>query len=182
MPEWLQLVLDQRSRFLTLGAAVFGILAIIEPSQVMRRAYLITVVAGGLTGYAAVINSFDPITLAVGTGILLVTLPVFILSISTWRMPRRWEWAGWSATTAVVCIVAVVAAVNTPMGALMIAVFGYDVAYGILVGGVLVGALVLFVSLSAFVVKSVGLSLASVTRSFISGQASGQHRSRRNRR
>ena len=182
MPQWMQEVLDQRARFLTLCAAIFGILAIVVPGQIMPRAYLITVIAGGLTGYAAVINSFDPMTLGIGVGILIVTVPVFILSISAWRWPRRWEWAGWPAIASLVIMVAVIAAANTPLGAFMIATFGNDIAFGIWAGGLFVGLLVFFVSLSAFVVKAVGMALSGATRSLISSQASGQHRSRRNRR
>ena len=121
-PQWLQVMLEQRDRFLTLGAAIFGLLAIVEPSHAMPKAYLATVIAGGLTVYAAVLNSFNPTTLGVAGGILLATFPVFLLLTTTWRMPRRWEWAGWPAIASIVTLVAVVSTINTPLAVLIVAI------------------------------------------------------------
>ncbi len=177
-PQWLQVMLEQRDRFLTLGAAIFGILSIVEPSHVMPKAYLATVIAGGLTAYAAVLNSFNPITLGVAGGILLATFPVFLLLTTTWRMPRRWEWAGWPAIASIVTLVAVVATINTPLAVLIVAILGEEIAFAALASAVIIAVFVLFVSCSTFAVKGVGRAQKIFTERFLHNQASGRRRGR----
>ena len=122
----------------------------------MPKAYLATVIAGGLTVYAAVLNSFNPTTLGVAGGILLATFPVFLLLTTTWRMPRRWEWAGWPAIASIVTLVAVVSTINTPLAVLIVAILGEEIAFAALASAVIIALFVLFVSCSTFAVKGVG--------------------------
>ena len=163
-PPWVLEALDHRAGLLALVAATFGLLSIIVSAQTMPKTFLITVVAGGLTGYAAVINAFDPMSKEVAVAILIATLPVLALWTSTWRMPRKWEWAGWSAIGSIATLAIVVATVNTPLAVLIIALFGEDVAVGILGLATGIGVVVLAISGFAFVVKATGMALASRTR------------------
>ena len=52
-PPWVAVALEHRAGLLALVAATFGLLAIIVPTQTMPKAFLTTVVAGGLTGAIA---------------------------------------------------------------------------------------------------------------------------------
>ena len=144
----------------------------------MPKAYLATVIAGGLTVYAAVLNSFNPTTLGVAGGILLATFPVFLLLTTTWRMPRRWEWAGWPAIASIVTLVAVVSTINTPLAVLIVAILGEEIAFAALASAVIIAVFVLFVSCSTFAVKGVGRAQKIFTERFLHNQASGRRRGR----
>ncbi len=163
-PPLATVALEHRAGLLALVAATFGILSIIIPTQTMPKAFLITVVTGGLTGYAAVINAFDPLSKEVAVAILVATLPILALWTSTWRMPMGWEWAGWSAMSSIAILAIVVATVNTPLAVLIVAVFGEDTAVGILGLAAGIGVMMLALSSFAFVVKAIAMALASRNR------------------
>ena len=160
-PPWAAVALEHRASLLALIAATFGLLSIIVPAQTMPKAFLTTVVAGGLAGYGAVINAFDPMSMEVAVAILVAMLPILALWTFTWRMPRQWEWAGWPAIGSIATLAIVVATVNSPLAVLMAVVLGEDVTVGILWLATGIGAVVLFVTVFAFVAKAIGMALAS---------------------
>ena len=163
-PPWAAVALEHRAGLLALVAATFGLLSIIVPTQAMPKAFLTTVVTGGLTGYAAVINAFNPMSMEVAVAILLAMLPILALWTTTWRMPRRWEWAGWPAIGSIATLAIVVATVNSPLAVLIIVVLGEDTAIGILGLATGIGVVVLALAVFAFVVKAIGMALASPNR------------------
>ena len=170
-PQWVMLP-DHRAGLLALLAATFVLLSIVVPSQAMPKAFLITKLVGSLTGYAAVINAFDPISIEVGIAIVLAVLPIFVLWTSTWRMPKGWEWAGWFAigSTAILAIVTIT--INTPLAALLVAILGEGTTFAILASATVISAPVLFATIIAFAVKAVGMARAPFTAKFINAQAS----------
>ena len=163
-PPWTAEALEHRAGLLALVAATFGILSIIVSAQTMPKALVATMLTGGLTGYAAVINAFHPMSKEVAIAILIATLPVLTLWTSIWRMPRRWEWAGWPAIGSIALLALVSATVKSPLASLIVDVLGEDAADGILWLGTGIGVVVLALAAFAFVVKAIGMALASGTR------------------
>lgn len=158
---WAAPVLEQRAGLLALVAATIGLLSIIVSTIPMPRAFLTTIISGGLTGYAAVISAFDPLSWELAAAILIASAPIFMLWSSVWRMPRRWEWAGWSFIGSAAMLVIVVATVNTPLAVLVVFAFGEDTALAILWLATGVGLFTLVLSTCAFVVKAIAMGLAA---------------------
>ena len=161
VPQWAAGALEHRAGLLALLAATFGLLSIVIPNRAMPKAFQTTVVTGGLTGYAAVINAFDPLSKEVAIVMALTTFPILAVWTSVWRMPRRWEWAGWSVVRSAATLAVVTATVNTPLAVLIVTLFGKDTAVAMLALATVISTVVLIVALFALVVKAKGIAQAS---------------------
>ena len=176
MPPWISAAFDQKPKLLALTAATFAILAILTPVQNLPKQHLVVVVAGGLTGYAAVINTFDVSNLSVAGAVIISTIPIFIYLTNIWRLPRGWEWATWSAAISFIAILATMATANTNAGLLFAGIFGEDDTFAIMGAIIGISVIVLFIALSALVVKAVGMASAQDTSAYIKNQALGRKR------
>ena len=169
-------MISQKAKLLALTAATFAIMVILIPGQHMPKEHLTVVIAGGLTGFAAVINTFDVRDPVIFAGIILSVVPIFIYFTSTWRLPRNWEWATWSALASIIVIGAILAMVNTSIGLLVVSLLGEDQTIAIMALAIGISVLILFIALSALVVKAVGMASAHGTSTYIKSQALGNNR------
>ena len=179
-PQLMEAVLNQRAELLTLLTAVFGVLAIMIRQRSLPRESFVIVISGGLTGYAAVVNSFNVTGVAIALAILLATLPIWIFCTAALRLPRGWEWAWWSIIGAIILLALVIMTSNTSLGILIYILLLGDEAYGIMILFIGIGALILFIAFAAIVVKAVGMAQKNHTAQFFRRRSSSG-RSRRGR-
>ena len=173
MSPWIRQIFDEKPKLLALTAATFAILAILTPSQTLSKQHLTVVIFGGLTGYAAVVNTFDVRNVPVALAIIMSTIPIFIYLTSTWRLPKGWEWATWSAAISLVVIIATMVTANTNAGLLFAIFLGEENAFTTMGIIVVIGVFILFVALSFLAVKAVGSMQAGDTSAYIRNQARG---------
>ncbi len=95
VPTWLASAMEERNVLLAVNTAVCTLLAILVQKEVHPVSHVVTLTAGGLSGFAAVLATIDQdnyIALTIG---VVLTFPILVMCTSLFRLPRSmWGWIG----------------------------------------------------------------------------------------